>query len=70
MLLPSVIIHAVVGAAGRAVQGGEFAKGLGKGRAYLPVIMGLALIPSFPFVLDQPIEKVVEYIDKKFPYPA
>lgn len=65
MALPAFIIHSQVKLATRVF------KKWGRFQKWGPTVAGLCVVPALPFVLDHPVEKVVDWTFAKFwPGPA
>lgn len=61
MGLPALTIHSTVKYAGLALKNNKN-KTL---RVYGPVALGLGIVPSLPYLFDEPVEHVVDYVFDK-----
>jgi len=57
MALPALTIHSVVRYSGRALKGAKTTLV----RTWVPIGLGLSVVPFLPYVFDEPIEEAVEW---------
>jgi len=61
MALPAFTIHSVVRYSGRALKNHKNPKI----RTWGPVGLGLAVVPTLPYIFDHPVEQAVEWVFEK-----
>jgi len=61
MGLPALTIHSVVRYSGRAMSGMRNVRV----RTWAPIGLGLAVVPFLPLVIDEPVEKAVDWCFEK-----